>query len=1646
VKARPQPRSEEEAWKTDSRAVDSGLEHISVVGSSGVANEDNGDAESKRLRSWNSLSGSHPEYSRAIEEFASAGISPSNAINTSDYLGKQNAYVSHFLGRPLPLAPHDHQAASFGSPTASFSGDSAASSRHTYTSSSSSSSSVVSANSQPVPMPIPSSGSPNTATIPPSAAAGASEPACSTPHSSTNRQPILRAKACAELLQSERVFVGHLYRLACFFLLPLTGRQLTKQAATVLQGAISLDKLRAQQPNQTPATGTGIQSMATNAAEKGKEGDGGKIARSLFGWMQSSSRGPSSGGSKGPVISGPVSTGQPSALDRGGNPNIQLISAGPSLQVPHKSLGVMVSAAVPTQSLSPPELQALGETLGRKDVELLFGGLEDLLPLHCEVLETLNRVVEGRVVGDPPATLDPTDRIPTSWRDDTLVGDAMAKLAPFLRIHARYTANYGMACRLLERLMNPHYRVPTAAQETGANGPTGGGGNASSSSSASGPTASFPSAAPSALALIGAHVPSAAAASFRDFVRRQESDPACAGQTLRSLLIMPIQRVPRYALLLKEALRFTPEGHPDRLGLQRALEVIERTARELNESISRYERQQRVARLQSLFDPAPVPSLVQPARDFVRDGVLSIAVKTRPLRLRVFVFILFSDGTLVYAAPDVAISLERDRERQVARGLTLGTGGRPASGEFPALLGHSAASTSAQLPSEMDWGYSTLRLHGQLTAVDADDVDSLHMSAAAVEAASKAGADPRLCFRILGQPHSLVAVASTSEGKAGWLQDLRTVLDGLNKRRQSFGVRAVGSKDAAPLAPIPVLGEESKKCRICQSSFGLLRRRRICNRCGLQICHNCCHLAAKVADGSLERGRDEDADETAADDDIMLATIATESGARSERRPRPNKARTGSNGSVFRSFEEDDTDDDESGSHIGAPGGGPADADTVLRKELSELFGVSPGEAKSTSDHAKPHRKASDGAVSVTTSASSRTGADFAESVSGSKGNKASRSGRSSGKSGTDASKSILGFGSGQSAEESERGQQLQADLRQNAAKGRLAGYICVRCAGGGKPGLDEEPVAPSILGVNTARSASATTAITASASIAQLPAKTPVLQASTLYAAGPVRTDAPSLRTSLGPAVITSPPRHATPVVPRQSPGVALSTNPFAAMMAEMETAPENTSKASSPAAAAPEMEPGLFLPPDKNGAPLSGAGQNAHQTTSAVGTSVDDLLGIRPSAGSSHAAPKPAIKAPEPEPNRTAEEMVADALAAAMLRAADQRAHAPERSHMGSLPKSSATVQPLPRPHPVQERTEMQSAMSSAAASRVTHIRGGPPGPSALDRLKAIDALRSNQSPSSTAGSAATARSHHPPSTPVKDARVHWEAHAHARPHETHGHHVGTAHLHSTADRLSQAAPSATAPASHDAHAPVSQYDVRMYATPFPVMPASWVPPQPSLPQHMGLGMGAVPYPLQTMGLSGAPQTVRPGMLPPGAAPRPPAAVAGPWSNGLASMQPPPTAGPWAGYPGYSPALPPLVQHQHAMDSRTHQLHRPPQQSMPTAPSPFPRTQFNPAGVRPSHSHEGHSPVPSARHTINAMERSRGRSRDDDADSDAFDDLLDLSGLLGTGKTVISTTTTTTKKTYPIGMDPPDSATSFAMHPHHRSYPERHQRPHNS
>ena len=71
--------------------------------------------------------------------------------------------------------------------------------------------------------------------------------------------------------------------------------------------------------------------------------------------------------------------------------------------------------------------------------------------------------------------------------------------------------------------------------------------------------------------------------------------------SLDSLLIQPVQRIPRYRLLFGELLKYTPKDHPDYESTVGALRRIEEVAIHVNESVRDKENQEKLLAIEESF-------------------------------------------------------------------------------------------------------------------------------------------------------------------------------------------------------------------------------------------------------------------------------------------------------------------------------------------------------------------------------------------------------------------------------------------------------------------------------------------------------------------------------------------------------------------------------------------------------------------------------------------------------------------------------------------------------------------------------------------------------------------------------------------------------------------------------------------------------------------------------------------------------------------------------------------------------------------------------------------------------------------------------------------------------------------------------------
>ena len=99
---------------------------------------------------------------------------------------------------------------------------------------------------------------------------------------------------------------------------------------------------------------------------------------------------------------------------------------------------------------------------------------------------------------------------------------------------------------------------------------------------------------------------------------------------LSSLLIKPIQRLPKYVLLFKDLKKNTEETHPDYKNIVEALEKFESINNELNSQMKDYLRKIKIFELQKSFGDPNKLQILESNREFLEEDTISIILKDIP--------------------------------------------------------------------------------------------------------------------------------------------------------------------------------------------------------------------------------------------------------------------------------------------------------------------------------------------------------------------------------------------------------------------------------------------------------------------------------------------------------------------------------------------------------------------------------------------------------------------------------------------------------------------------------------------------------------------------------------------------------------------------------------------------------------------------------------------------------------------------------------------------------------------------------------------------------------------------------------------------------------------------------------------------------
>lgn len=114
------------------------------------------------------------------------------------------------------------------------------------------------------------------------------------------------------------------------------------------------------------------------------------------------------------------------------------------------------------------------------------------------------------------------------------------------------------------------------------------------------------------------------------WLNENELKPQLENLDLASLLIKPIQRLPKYVLLFKDLKKNTEENHPDYPNIVKALEKFEQINSEFNSQMKEYLRKIKIFELQQVFGNANKMQILEANREFLEEEAISIILGDNP--------------------------------------------------------------------------------------------------------------------------------------------------------------------------------------------------------------------------------------------------------------------------------------------------------------------------------------------------------------------------------------------------------------------------------------------------------------------------------------------------------------------------------------------------------------------------------------------------------------------------------------------------------------------------------------------------------------------------------------------------------------------------------------------------------------------------------------------------------------------------------------------------------------------------------------------------------------------------------------------------------------------------------------------------------
>ncbi|XP_054655987.1 FYVE, RhoGEF and PH domain-containing protein 4-like [Dunckerocampus dactyliophorus] len=124
---------------------------------------------------------------------------------------------------------------------------------------------------------------------------------------------------------------------------------------------------------------------------------------------------------------------------------------------------------------------------------------------------------------------------------------------------------------------------------------------------------------------------------FRNIIHDIQSQEVCGSLTLQHHMLEPVQRIPRYEMLLRDYVKKVPTSNPDYEFAQKSLQTISMAANHSNSAIHKAEN---IKRLLEIYEMVGEEEVVNPTNEFLREGrLLKLAARnTSAMERHLFLF------------------------------------------------------------------------------------------------------------------------------------------------------------------------------------------------------------------------------------------------------------------------------------------------------------------------------------------------------------------------------------------------------------------------------------------------------------------------------------------------------------------------------------------------------------------------------------------------------------------------------------------------------------------------------------------------------------------------------------------------------------------------------------------------------------------------------------------------------------------------------------------------------------------------------------------------------------------------------------------------------------------------------------------------